>query len=102
MRMLHIAYLISRYPAISHTFILREVTALRASRVAVETASINLPDRAPVDLSSQEREEADRTFYVKGLRAPAILHALCRSLFQHPLGFLRGFLMAVQIGRAHV
>ena len=46
MRMLRIAYLISRYPAISHTFILREVTALRrAAKSAVSILIKNLKNK---------------------------------------------------------
>ena len=41
------AYLVSRYPAISHTFILREIQGLRALGHTIITASINAPDREP-------------------------------------------------------
>ncbi|MBS1885228.1 MAG: colanic acid biosynthesis glycosyltransferase WcaL, partial [Actinobacteria bacterium] len=36
-----IAYICSNYPAISHTFVLREVEALRARGVEVSTFSIH-------------------------------------------------------------
>jgi len=41
-----LAYLTSLYPAASHTFILREVTELRALGFTVETCSIRFGERA--------------------------------------------------------
>jgi hypothetical protein len=38
-----LAYLVSEYPAVSHTFILREVNALRAKNFHIKVASINPP-----------------------------------------------------------
>ena len=46
-----IAYLVSQYPAYSHTFILREVLQLRELGVSIVVASINLPDRPFVKLT---------------------------------------------------
>jgi hypothetical protein len=60
-----LAYLVSRYPAISHTFILREVLALRARGFEISVASINDPDRPDAGLTAEERAEAASTYYVK-------------------------------------
>ena len=60
-----IAYLVSQYPAYSHTFILREVQQLRQLGVDISVASINLPDRPLDKLTDVERGEAEQTFYVK-------------------------------------
>ena len=51
---LRLAYLCGQYPAVSHTFVLREVEALRRRDVEVETFSIH---RAPQDhlLSDADR-----------------------------------------------
>ena len=43
-------YLVSQYPAISHTFILREIRHLRAAGFAINIASINPADRPPESL----------------------------------------------------
>lgn len=59
------AYLISRYPAISHTFILREVRQLRELGFEICTASVNPPDRAEADMTPDEREEAAQTYFLK-------------------------------------
>lgn len=58
-----IAYLTALYPAVSHTFILREIEGLRLLGLEVETASVRRPEpehlRGPA-----ERTEADSTFYI--------------------------------------
>lgn len=73
-------YLISLYPGISHTFILREIRRLRALGMVIKTASINPPDRARGELDADEMEEADQTFYIKKegfFRAVLACLALC-------------------------
>ena len=40
-----IAYLVSQYPAVSHTFIYNEIQELRAAGFEIHTASINASDR---------------------------------------------------------
>src|ERR1043166_5971547 len=67
---IRMAYLVSRYPAISHTFILREVAALRERNFEICVASINEPDRPLERLTEAERAEAGTTFYLK--RAGAV------------------------------
>ena len=51
---IRIAYLVSRYPAVSHTFILREVQRLRSANFEIHVASINPPDRAASVMTSEE------------------------------------------------
>lgn len=93
-----IAYLLSRYPAISHTFFLKEVLGLRGRGLTIETASINLPDRSTEALPPVEAAEARQTFYVKpkgffsaGLRVLA-------AAFMNPAVTLRGVLAALRLG----
>jgi glycosyltransferase involved in cell wall biosynthesis len=61
-----VGFLVSQYPAPSHTFIRREVAALRRRGLEVETFSI----RPGESLSEEDRAEARGTFYV--LPAPWI------------------------------
>lgn len=56
-----LGYLVSQYPAISHTFVFREVEGLRALGFDIKTASIN-PGEA---LLESEKEEKKSTFVVK-------------------------------------
>jgi glycosyltransferase involved in cell wall biosynthesis len=65
-----IAYLVSQYPAPSHTFIRREVAALRSRGLVVDTCSI----RAGESLSEVDRAEEATTFVV--LARPAWRAAL--------------------------
>ena len=71
-----LAYLVSRYPAISHTFILREIAHLRTLGHQIHTASINGPDRSLDQMDSTERAEAERTYGVKQHGAAGALAAL--------------------------
>lgn len=69
----HIVYLTGLYPAVSHTFILREVVALRAAGLQVTTCSINRP--GPHHLIGPDEAEAARsTFYLlENVCKPAVL-----------------------------
>jgi glycosyltransferase involved in cell wall biosynthesis len=93
-----IAYLSSRYPTLSMTFVLREVLVLRALGFRIETASINPPDRLPEKLTWQEREEAAKTYCVKrhGLSGAAAAHA--KALLGNFPGYWRGFALAFRLG----
>ncbi len=93
-----LGYLISRYPAVSHTFILREVLALREMGFEIEVASINPPDAAPDKCTAAERVETKRTFYVKGARKGAILRAHLRMLTRRPARYFGGLWFAARFG----
>jgi len=93
-----IAYLVSQYPAYSHTFILREVRQLRQLGVDIAVASINLPDRPFDKLTDVERGEAEQTFYVKAQGAVKALTALGKVLATNPAGLWRGLQHAVKLG----
>lgn len=78
-----IAYLTGEYPTVSHTFILREVEALRAAGLEVETCSIRQTGvehhRGPA-----EQDAAKTTFYVlRAAKNPrTFLRAQARALRQ--------------------
>jgi colanic acid/amylovoran biosynthesis glycosyltransferase len=94
-----LGYLVSQYPALSHTFILREVLALRRRGVDVRVVSVRECDRPMKTLSADEAEEAKRTFSVKGA---GLGHALLTNigvLFRHPFGYLRGLHYAWTLSR---
>jgi glycosyltransferase involved in cell wall biosynthesis len=92
-----IAYLVSKYPDFSHTFILREVLALRQRGFEIEVASIN-DAPAPEKLTQVEREEAAHTFYVKRSGAEGVLRAAWWMLSYKPAGLLRGLAYAFKLG----
>lgn len=95
---IRLAYLVSRYPAISHTFILREVQQLRALGFEIEVASINSPDRGAEHLTAEERKEAAATYYIKAHGATGAMGAHLSTLVSSPLAYLRGMIFAVKLG----
>lgn len=103
-----IGYLTSQYPATSHTFILREVAALRARGVKVETFSVRPPSQDE-RIDPSIAAEAASTFNIlsQGLmtfagahlklfaRSPArYARGLARAMRHRPPG-LRGFGLAL-------
>ncbi len=93
-----LAYLVSRYPAVSHTFILREVRQLRALGFEIHTASINAPDRTAEQLTAEEREETAATYYVKAHGVPGAVIAHLAALGSWPLAYLGGMIFAMRLG----
>lgn len=92
-----LAYLVSEYPAISHTFILREVLRLRALGFAIRVASINSSSRVPDDLTASERAEAEATFYIKQAGLAGAARAHLRTLLRKPVAYLRGLIFALAL-----
>lgn len=95
-----LGYLISRYPSISHTFILREVRELRRLGLQIEVASINGPDRNRSELTAEESAEAQRTFYVKAAGIGGVLRAHTATLLRSPLVYFSGLAYALRLGGA--
>jgi colanic acid/amylovoran biosynthesis glycosyltransferase len=98
---IRIAYLISQYPAVNHTFILREVRRLRALGLGIQAISIAAPDRPASKMTEDEREELARTLYVKraGLKGAIVPHL--QTCFSRPLRYLKGLCYALKLGRFH-
>jgi glycosyltransferase involved in cell wall biosynthesis len=95
-----LAYLVSRYPAFSHTFILNEVLRLKALGFQIRVASINDPDRPPSDFTADEAGEARLTYYVKADGPKGALLALGSALVRRPVGTLKGLIFALRLGGA--
>ena len=94
---LRIGYLVSKYPAVSHTFILREIAALRQRGIAIDVASINDADNRQT-MTQAEREEAASTFYVKSAGASGALKAIAGLALRHPGKLFAGLRMAFKLG----
>ncbi len=99
MRPVKLGYLISQYPAISHTFILREVLALRRGGLEPCTVSIRRSDRAAEILSADEAHEYRRTFYVFGSGLAHAVRANMRTLLRHPIAYVRALAYAWRLSR---
>lgn len=93
--MTRIAYLTSQYPATSHTFIRREVEALRRAGVDIATFSIRQPSLG--ERSAPENREAfETTTYIQPPRLIAALRAHLACLLQHPLRYARTLVDALR------
>jgi colanic acid/amylovoran biosynthesis glycosyltransferase len=85
-----IAYLTSQYPAVSHTFILREVLALRRLGVEIGTFSIRAP--ASLDaLSPEAVAEFTATKYILPTGPFRALRALAWAMLKRPGATMREF-----------
>jgi colanic acid/amylovoran biosynthesis glycosyltransferase len=93
-----VAYLVSRYPAVSHTFILREVQGLRALGLRVEVASVNPPDRPSERMTDDERAEHGATYGIKRHGLAGALAALGWALVTRPRSLLRTLAAAPGFG----
>jgi colanic acid/amylovoran biosynthesis glycosyltransferase len=87
---------VSRYPAVSHAFILREVRALRARGLDVHTFTIRRP-RDEELLSAADREEHARTFAVLPAQPLALAAAHLRALALHPVRYVTTLASAVRL-----
>lgn len=94
-----VAYITSEYPKISHTFILREVEALRHLGLDILTCSVR-----KLDLSlfpgQKEQEAYASTFFIidTACRAPhLLLWAHLRLLLRHPRRWVKAVAMAWRI-----
>lgn len=91
---LKLAYLTGEYPAVSHTFILREILALRALGLTVKTCSVRRtgPEhhRGP-----DEKEAAATTFYLlSAAKNPAVLIRAKLAALANPGRFFRALGLA--------
>ena len=91
---MRLGYLTSQYPATSHTFIRREVSALRALGIALETYSIRAPADAEL-VAAEDRLEADRTYTVLRRGPGEFARAHAGTLVQHPVRYLQTLRLAL-------
>ena len=93
---MRIAYVCSRYPAVSHTFIQREVAALRALGLEVDTVTIRRP--APADLLSEaDRTEARATFAILPVTPWRLLRVHAGILLRYPGAYLTTLRRAIAL-----
>lgn len=99
--MMGIAYICSRYPFISHTFVLREVEALRALDLDVATFSVH---RTPDEhlLSDADRDAAATTYAILPPRPLHLLGATSRAIATRPRTTLTAFVRALRLSRRGV
>ena len=96
--MRRVGYILNQYPAISHSFILREVLALRKLGIEIDTFSIHRSDPAHL-LAREDQEEYGRTYALRpiGLRTLATAHVA--AFGSRPSTYVRTLFKALRRGR---
>ncbi len=96
-----LAYLLSEYPLLEHTYLLREVRELRALGWEVHTVSIRKPSYRLPELSPAEQEEWTSTWHVLGSSPLQFLRAHAITFATRPVRYMRGLATAWRFGRFH-
>jgi colanic acid/amylovoran biosynthesis glycosyltransferase len=94
---MRIAYLVNRYPAVSHSFIRREILALERLGTRVTRISIRGWDDVLVD--EEDLRERARTHYVLREGALALVVSVLRILFARPVRLLRALALSMRMSR---
>jgi colanic acid/amylovoran biosynthesis glycosyltransferase len=94
---LTIAYLVNQYPKVSHSFIRREIIALEACGIRVLRFSIRSRSDELVDAA--DRQELAATRFLLGAGIRGLLSGLLGVALTRPLAWLRGFGLALRLGR---
>jgi colanic acid/amylovoran biosynthesis glycosyltransferase len=95
---LRIAYLCSLYPAISHTFIMREVDALRS--LGIEIATFSIHRAGPEHINGEDdRAALAGTFSILPPRLSELFGAHARAASGHPLAYARTLVKALRLAR---
>ena len=92
------AYFLSQYPAISHTFFLKEILGLRRLGFEIEVASVNPPDRTVSELPPVEAQEAASTYCLKRTTIWEAICVVVTMIFVYPAVFVRGARVALTMG----
>ena len=88
-RRFHVAYLVNQYPAVSHTFIRREIEALERLGVVVDRIALRGWDAEVVD-AADKAEQAKTRFVLKD-GVPALVMALGAEIWRSPRLAFRAF-----------
>jgi colanic acid/amylovoran biosynthesis glycosyltransferase len=92
---MRIGYLASRYPAVSHTFVLREIRALRRAGVEIETFSIHRTPPGEL-LADVDRQEAGRTYNVLPARITDLVTSHLMAFARSPRAYATTLAFAVR------
>lgn len=92
---MRMAYLCSEYPGVSHTFVLREVNALRRLGMTIETFSIR---RAKQLLAQADQVAFQSTFAIVPPRWRSLIAAHLRLALTAPPAYAAGVAVMLRIG----
>jgi glycosyltransferase involved in cell wall biosynthesis len=91
-----VTYFVNLYPAVSHTFIRREIAALEALGVVIQRISIR-PSSGIVD--SADRDEEDKTRCLTELGLFFLLSTVVWAAVTRPLGVVRAVRSSLSLAR---
>jgi glycosyltransferase involved in cell wall biosynthesis len=92
-----VAYLTSRYPKISHTFIRREIAEIEARGIEVDRISVRRADEPLVDPA--DVAEGERTFVLLSVGGVGLVTALFAVLVARPAAWVRALRATWRMGR---
>lgn len=92
---MRVAYLVSQYPKVSHTFIRREIQALERQGFVVQRLAVRGWDGPLVD--QQDLQERARTRYLLQGGAWPLVLALLRCALLRPVRFARALALALRM-----
>ena len=93
----HVAYLVAHYPAVSHTFIDREIGGLRARGVRIDTLSVRPAAEADL-LTEEDRRAARETFTILPPRPLRFARAHARALARDASAYAGTLVAALRMG----
>jgi colanic acid/amylovoran biosynthesis glycosyltransferase len=91
-----IAYLVNHYPAISHSFIRREILALE--RLGHEILRISIRGWTDTQRGAEDQREQARTRYVLRGGAVPLLVSFLHILATNPAGLFRAIVLTLKVG----
>ncbi len=91
-----IAYFANRYPAVSHTFIRREIVALEALGFDVLRVALHGHNEALVD--EIDICERDKTYHILNQSAGSLARAVLSRLLESPRRFVAALWLALRMG----
>lgn len=97
MESMRIAYLVNQYPAVSHSFIRREI--LELERSGVEVVRIALLGWAGTIVDDADRRESERTFYIQKLGLFRLCVRGLAAFLSSPLRMLRAAALVAKMAR---
>ena len=95
---LRITYVVSQYPAISHTFILGEINGLEQGNIEVFPTSVNAPDRPYEKLTPLEQAASDKTVFIKSTLKRKLIPLAVKTFFKNPARFAKAKYLALKFG----
>lgn len=91
-----VAYLCTQYPAVSHTFVLREVEALRGLGVEIATFSVRRANSKHL-LSHADRVAFESTYAILPPRWIALFATHLKLIFSAPVAYLSTLALALRL-----